>query len=223
MALEEYKRKRDFGKTSEPPPGTIKVRKEELSDLIRMHGDEKKENWLLIKAKDAEARANGQASGFLDENAYSITTGRSMDDIASGEKAKPRKAPKTGKSLAAAQEGLSALEKKYPGVQLATLVDAPPVGEKWLHEIKFDGYRLLGFLSGGEVVLRTRNGLDWTSKFPSVASAIAGLKAKDAVLDMEAVVLDENGKSGFQALQAALGDGGRRDRIVAYTFDVLHF
>jgi bifunctional non-homologous end joining protein LigD len=107
-------------------------------------------------------------------------------------------------------------------VQLATLVDAPPVGEQWLHEIKFDGYRLLGFLSGGEVVLRTRNGLDWTSKFPSVAAAIASLKAKDAVLDMEAVVLDENGKSGFQAIQAALGEGGRRDRIVAYTFDLLH-
>src|SRR6195256_1826899 len=79
-------------------------------DLIRMHGDAKKENWLLIKAKDAEARANGQASGFLDENAFSITTGRSMDTIASGEKAKPRKPPKSGKSLAAAQEGLSALE-----------------------------------------------------------------------------------------------------------------
>ena len=107
-------------------------------------------------------------------------------------------------------------------MQLATLVDAPPEGDKWLHEIKFDGYRLLGFLSGGEVGLRTRNGLDWTSKFPSVATAIAGLKAKDAVLDMEAVVLDENGKSGFQALQAALGEGGRRDRIVAYAFDLLH-
>ena len=58
--------------------------------------------------------------------------------------------------------------------------------------------------------------------FPPVASAIAGLKAKDAVLDMEAVVLDEQGKSGFQALQAALGEGGRRDRIVAYAFDLLH-
>ena len=107
-------------------------------------------------------------------------------------------------------------------MQLATLVDAPPEGEQWLHEIKFDGYRLLGFLSGGEVALRTRNGLDWTSKFPSVASALATLKAKDAVIDMEAVVLDENGKSGFQALQAALGEGGSRDRIVAYAFDLLH-
>jgi len=191
-------------------------------DLVRMHGDAKKENWLLIKAKDVEARDNGQASGFLDDNAYSVTTGRSMEAIAAGEKAPPHKQAKSEKSVAAAQQGLSVLEKQYPGVQLATLVDAPPEGEKWLHEVKFDGYRLLGFLSDGEVVLRTRNGLDWTPKFPGMAAAIAGLKAKDAVLDMEAVVLDEHGKSSFQALQAALGEGGPRDRIIAYTFDLLH-
>jgi bifunctional non-homologous end joining protein LigD len=188
-------------------------------DLVRMHGEGKKENWLLIKAKDAEARDNGHAAGFLDDLAHSVKSGRSMDAIASGEKPSPRSKP--GKTPAA-KKTLSALLKQYPAVQLATLVDAPPEGEQWLHEIKFDGYRLLGFLSGGDVSLRTRNGLDWTSKFPSVASAVAGLKATDAVLDMEAVVLDENGKSGFQALQAALGEGGQRDRIVAYAFDLLH-
>ena len=53
----------------------------------------------------------------------------------------------------------------YPEVQLATLVDEPPQGEEWLHEIKFDGYRLLGFVSGGAAALRTRNGKDWTGKF----------------------------------------------------------
>ena len=189
-------------------------------DLVRMHGEGKKENWLLIKAKDAEARDNGQAAGFLDDLAYSVKSGRSMDAIASGEK--PAKRKPSLQRTRAAKKTLSALVKQYPAVQLATLVDAPPEGEQWLHEIKFDGYRLLGFLSGGDVSLRTRNGLDWTSKFPSVASAVAGLKATDAVLDMEAVVLDENGKSGFQALQAALGEGGRRDRIVAYAFDLLH-
>ena len=208
-------------------------------DLVRMHGDAKKENWLLIKAKDAEARANGEASGFLDELAYSVTSGRSMDAIAAGTKpSSRRKAGSQGKSAkgindtqkptkpakrsASAHKTLSSLEKQYPSVQLATLIDAPPEGDNWLHEIKFDGYRLLGFLSEGEVRLRTRNGLDWTPKFPSVASAIAGLKARDAVLDMEAVVLDDQGKSGFQALQAALGEGGRRDRILAYTLDLLH-
>jgi bifunctional non-homologous end joining protein LigD len=194
-----------------------------------MHGDAKKENWLLIKAKDAEARANGEATSFLDDLAYSVTSGRSMDAIAAGEKPAARRRParaditaKPPKNKAAAQKTLSSLETQYPAVQLATLVDAPPEGDKWLHEIKFDGYRLFGFLSGGDVRLRTRNGLDWTSKFPSIVSAIAGLKAENAVLDMEAVVLDEQGKSGFQALQTALGEGGQRDRIVAYAFDLLH-
>ncbi len=188
-------------------------------DLVRMHGDGKKENWLLIKARDPEARGNGQAAGFLDDLAYSVKSGRSMDAIASGEKPSPRSKP--GKTPAA-KKALPALLKQYPAVQLATLVDAPPEGEQWLHEIKFDGYRLLGFLSGRDVSLRTRNGLDWTSKFPAVAAALARLKATNAVVDMEAVVLDENGKSGFQALQAALGEGGQRDRIVGFAFDLLH-
>ena len=111
---------------------------------------------------------------------------------------------------------------QYPEVQLATLVDAAPTGEKWVHEIKFDGYRLLGFLSGAKTRLRTRNGNDWTESFPAIAAALEKLKADDAVVDMEAVILDAEGKSSFQALQAALGDGGRPERIVAYVFDLLH-
>ena len=103
--------------------------------------------------------------------------------------------------------------KEYPDVQLATLVDAPPEGDQWLHEIKFDGYRLLAFLADGEVRLRTRNGNDWTHKFPSIYASVAKLKAKTAVLDMEAVVLDSAGKSSFQAMQQALGEGGDRQLI----------
>ena|ERR1035437_8999866 len=117
---------------------------------------------------------------------------------------------------------LKALIERYSEVQLATLVDTPPHGDEWLHEIKFDGYRLLGFVSGGVPLLRTRNGKDWTGKFPSLAAALVTLKAKDAVLDMEAVILDAQGKSSFQALQGALGDGGAADKIVAYVFDLLY-
>jgi bifunctional non-homologous end joining protein LigD len=112
--------------------------------------------------------------------------------------------------------------ENYPGVQLATLVDAPPEGVQWLHEIKFDGYRLLAFLAAGEVRLFTRNGNDWTHKFPSISTAVAKLKAKAAVLDMEAVVLDTAGKSSFQAMQHALGEGGNTQSIQAYVFDLLH-
>jgi bifunctional non-homologous end joining protein LigD len=117
---------------------------------------------------------------------------------------------------------LRALMENYPDVQLATLVDSPPEGDQWVHEIKFDGYRLLAFCSKGEVRLRTRNGNDWTAKFPSLVAALAKLKAKSAVLDMEAVMLDRAGKSSFQALQHALGDGGQREAIQAYVFDLLH-
>src|SRR4029077_19044738 len=104
-------------------------------DLVRMHGDAKKENWLLIKAKDAEARTNGGAAGFLADLAYSVTSGRSMDAIAAGEKpASRRKALETAKvstpekpanfskNTVAGQKALTTLEKQYPGVQLATLV-----------------------------------------------------------------------------------------------------
>ncbi|HEY3739203.1 MAG TPA: DNA ligase D [Bryobacteraceae bacterium] len=188
-------------------------------DLVRMHRDEKHENWLLIKSKDDEARANGAASDFLEDLAYSVASGRSMDAIAAGDA--PAKQKKARRSSGSRKE-FDALLRKYPGVELATLVEAPPDGDEWLHEIKFDGYRLLGFSNGDEVCLRTRNGLDWTAKFPSIADAMGELKAKNAVLDMEAVVLDEKGKSGFQALQAALGEGGHRERIVAFAFDLLH-
>jgi bifunctional non-homologous end joining protein LigD len=114
------------------------------------------------------------------------------------------------------------LIRKYPEVQLATLVDAPPEGPQWLNEVKVDGYRLLGFFSDGAAVLRTRSGKDWTAKFPSIKLAIERLKAQDAVLDMEAVILDSAGKTSFQALQEALGKGGNPNEIVAIVFDLLY-
>ena len=173
--------------------------------LIRMRGDGKRENWLLVKENDAEARRNGADGDILEDLTSSAKSGRSMDEIAGGRRKK-----------------LKELMERYPEVQLATLVDKPPEGDQWLHEIKFDGYRLLGYVSGGEARLRTRNGKDWTASFPSLTTALEKLKAKDAVLDMEAVMLDAEGKSSFQALQAALGRGGKSGKIVAYVFDLLH-
>jgi bifunctional non-homologous end joining protein LigD len=185
-------------------------------NLIRMRGEGKKENWLLIKEADGEARqgANGKFLGGL---SFSVKSGRSMEQIAGGEAAERKK-----KTAAASNEALEMLMRRYPEVQLATLVEAPPEGEQWVHEIKLDGYRLLGFVSGGVSRLRTRNGKDWTASFPSLAAALEKVKAVNAVLDMEAVIVDEHGKSSFQALQGALGDGGDPGRIVAYVFDLLH-
>src|SRR5262245_61287200 len=87
-------------------------------------------------------------------------------------------------------QALNRLIARYPEVQLATLVDAAPAGDKWVHEIKFDGYRLLGFVADGDSRLRTRNGNDWTGSFPAIAAALKKLKVDDAVVDMEAVILD---------------------------------
>ena len=117
---------------------------------------------------------------------------------------------------------LSELTGRYPELQLATLADAVPQGEAWIHEIKLDGYRLAGFLAAGTAFLRTRNGNDWTKRFPAIAAAIEKLKADSVVLDMEAVVFDPTGKSSFQALQSALGDVGNSLSIVAVVFDLLY-
>ena len=68
--------------------------------------------------------------------------------------------------------------ERYPDVQLATLVDKAPEGDEWVHEIKFDGYRLLSFVADGEVSLRTRNGNDWTSRFPGYRRGNAEIKMR---------------------------------------------
>jgi bifunctional non-homologous end joining protein LigD len=120
------------------------------------------------------------------------------------------------------KNAIAGLMARYSDVQLATLVDAVPPGSQWVHEIKFDGYRLLGFRAGSSAQLITRNGKNWTESFPSLSVALLGLTVQDAVLDMEAVVVDSHGRSSFQALQNALGGGGDRTNIVAHVFDLLH-
>jgi bifunctional non-homologous end joining protein LigD len=103
--------------------------------------------------------------------------------------------------------------------QLATLVDAPPPGPEWLHEIKFDGYRAIASLAGGKVVMRTRKGLDWTGKFQSLVPALSELRCESALLDGEIVVADAEGHTDFGALQNALSNGG--GGIGYYLFDLL--
>lgn len=107
---------------------------------------------------------------------------------------------------------------------LATLVDAVPKGGRWIHEIKWDGYRLIAFKSGGSTKLATRRGHDWTARFPSIAEAVAALPVDSVILDGEAVIADESGIANFSALQNALSDEhGRVARdAVLYGFDLLY-
>jgi bifunctional non-homologous end joining protein LigD len=83
--------------------------------------------------------------------------------------------------------------------QLCETLDRPPSADGWIHEIKFDGYRIQMRVLNGEVTLKTRRGLDWTTKFPAIAKA-AG-KLPDAIIGGEICALDENGAPDFGALQ----------------------
>jgi bifunctional non-homologous end joining protein LigD len=104
-------------------------------------------------------------------------------------------------------------------VQLATLVDAVPAGDRWVHEMKYDGYRLLVAVGGGQTRAYTRSGLDWSDRFPSVLSEANKLEVRSALIDGEAVVLDAEGRSSFQALQGALK--GAPTTIDYFAFDLL--
>jgi bifunctional non-homologous end joining protein LigD len=103
--------------------------------------------------------------------------------------------------------------------QLASLVDTPPAGNEWLHEIKYDGYRAIAAVGGGRCRIYTRSGQDWTDKFAGIAAELTKLKVGSALLDGEIVVLDEHGRSSFQRLQNALKDG--RTPLTYYVFDIL--
>ena len=103
---------------------------------------------------------------------------------------------------------------------LPTLVDRPPVGSEWLHEIKWDGYRVSVYIEDGKATIRTRNGHDWTKRFPTIAAAASKLKVRSAVIDGEAVILDDKGRSSFAELQADLDKHGS-ERAVLYAFDLL--
>jgi bifunctional non-homologous end joining protein LigD len=101
---------------------------------------------------------------------------------------------------------------------LATLVDAPPEGAQWLHETKYDGYRCLLAIGGGDVVCYTRSGLDWTEKFASLVAPARALTVASALIDGEVAVLDKAGRSGFSLLQDALHTGAP---LVYFAFDLL--
>lgn len=105
--------------------------------------------------------------------------------------------------------------------ELATLVDEPPEGKEWLHEIKLDGYRIVAFKQGENVSLVSRNQKDWTEKFPNVEAAIKALAIDNVIVDGEIVVLDDKHHSNFQLLQNSIKEYERRP-FIYYIFDLLY-
>jgi bifunctional non-homologous end joining protein LigD len=105
--------------------------------------------------------------------------------------------------------------------QLTELVDAAPDGPEWLHEIKFDGYRMHARLDRGAVQLLTRTGLDWTYKYPAIAAAVASLGADQAYLDGELCGVGPDGITSFSMIQAA-SDSGNAAALTFFLFDLLY-
>jgi bifunctional non-homologous end joining protein LigD len=184
--------------------------------LVRLKAreKEKRDNWLLIKAQDEYATAEGD---ILESAPKSIKSGLTNEEIAGGKKPKVIKASKsrTAKTKPIAIPG-------FIPPALATLKASPPEGTGWLHEVKFDGYRIQAHLSAGKLKLFTRSGLDWTPRFGEpLRRELSGLNCKQAIIDGEIVVLSDKGVASFALLQADLS-ASRTDRMNFYAFDLLH-
>ena len=184
--------------------------------LVRMKprpGQENKEDWLLIKHRD-EYAVDGDGQAILRDEERSVASGRTIDEITAEGQASvldPWALP------GARQVGEM---PRFVQPELATLVKAPPEGDVWLHEIKFDGYRALSRIEDGHVEMFSRNDKDWTEHFRLVADELARLPVQTAMLDGEVVVQMPDGATSFQALQDVLGTDRsgrypRRDRAAS--------
>ena len=196
--------------------------------LVRMKGrrpgDGGRENWLLIKEKDEFARPLGD---FLDAATTSVASGRTRAQLESGDaavwqsnRADPLKsAPAPARAASSQTAARRGSPPAFTKPMLATLTDTAPEGEDWRYEIKYDGYRLQACVNGATVQLFTREGLNWTTRFPTIARALASLDLPRCAIDGEAVVFDERGISDFAKLVASLESDKAHIDFVA--FDLL--
>lgn len=207
--------------------------------LIRLkpRPGEKRENWLLRKLQDEFAEAG---DALVERGLTSVLTGRSMAEIAADKAGAYSLAGKDGDAFLAQMEKASARNSKksrkpsalrtaplpkFRPPQLATLVDAVPTGNRWMHEIKFDGYRALVAARGGTVRIFTRSGKDWTDKFAPLVEAIAALDLPSCLIDGEIVASGAGGNPDFSSLQEVLkrghGSQGAGDALTFHAFDLL--
>lgn len=209
-----------------------------------------RDSWLLFKEKDDEVRSHDDFDATK-EWTDSVATGRSMEQIAAdidavwhsaeGEDAKDGGKPAALVPDARRQRGADEAAAprlalpdlgKVPGaekaempksldVELATLVKQVPDGDQWIHEVKFDGYRILARVHDGQVRLISRNDNDWTERFSAVADACKRLEVDSAILDGEVVVQRPDGTTDFQALQNYVKRGRAAD-LEYFAFDLIY-
>ena len=205
--------------------------------LVRGWGDKDREgrSWFLIKIDDEFAR-QGDAARIVDAMPRSVASGRDLDEIAADpdrvwhsnrsvdENVRAGSVEKARRARVVRSEIPGARKARMPAMiapQLATLAKSPPHGEGWVHEIKYDGYRMVCRVAAGAVQMISRNGKDWTAQFPSLARVLARLPVSEAWLDGEVVVMQDDGRTSFQALQNALGSGDEKN-LVMWLFDVMY-
>lgn len=189
--------------------------------LVRTSGGTGKPQWLLRKLNDDWAT---REYDVVAERPESVATRRTVEGMAEN----PERVwhSKT-------EENAHLDSKKVPGArkralpdfvepELATLVDSAPQGDDWLHEVKFDGYRLICRIANGSATLWSRNAKEWTANFPVIAAEFRFLQVRTAILDGEVVWLEENGASSFQSLQNGLSGAPRTAPIYYYAFDLLY-
>lgn len=190
---------------------------------------EKRDNWLLIKVDDAAARSDDDILAIAPN---SVKSGASVEEIGDGrrkakiwaqtKRPKASKAAKPARGTSKRDEGDDIDLPAFVQPCLASLQERPPAGDNWLHEVKFDGYRLQARIGGGQARLMTRSGLDWTDRFGErITASLAALPCETALIDGEVVAMDENGVSSFSALQTALSEGKTTD-LAFFAFDLLH-
>ncbi len=211
--------------------------------LVRLKDDakSKRHNWLLIKHRDDAAI--DRDGGAMTQEDRSIASARTMAEIAAGtgKAATPfmtasatlpdavwhsRDNPASTAAASPKPAAKAAARRKprksagampvFVEPQLCAVLDKPPRGPGWGHEIKFDGYRMQLRVLNGTASLRTRKGLDWSEKFPEIVASAAGLD--DGMFDGEVAALDHRGAPDFAALQAALAEGKTRN-LIFFVFD----
>jgi bifunctional non-homologous end joining protein LigD len=198
--------------------------------LVRMGGKaagERHENWLLIKERDEEAVPHS-GDAVVKEHPLSVASDRTMDAIAAERdwvwhSNRDEREPAPVKTVALDQIAGSRKARMAADLkpQLATVSANAPEGEEWLHEIKYDGYRLLARIERGKVRLITRGGLDWTAKFTALARSLGELPAASALIDGELVRLEPDGTTSFSGLQDAISSG-QTDTLNFFVFDLLY-